>query len=52
MTLCPATMATIPWLAAMATMLVGGAGADTMAGGTGNDLYYLDPLDTVTENPK
>src|SRR5439155_1690149 len=28
----------------------GGAGADTMAGGAGDDTYYADTSDTITEN--
>jgi Ca2+-binding RTX toxin-like protein len=32
-------------------ILNGGAGADTLEGGSGNDEYYVDNLDTVSENP-
>jgi Ca2+-binding RTX toxin-like protein len=33
-------------------MLDGGGGADTMIGGLGNDIYYVDePADSVQENP-
>ena len=30
--------------------LIGGAGADSLQGGTGNDIFYVDALDTISEN--